>query len=100
MGLPENETSRIKSLADLQILDSPPEQIFDDLARLAALICDTPIAVIDFVDTQRVWLKAKIGLEVNEVPRQESFSTYAIQQSDVLLVPDPLCDERFANAFM
>jgi CheY-like chemotaxis protein len=100
MPLPEDETSRIKSLTDLRILDTSPEQVFDDLARLAALICDAPIAVIDFVDEQRVWFKAKIGLELDDMPREESFSAYAILQSDVLLVPDPLSDERFANAFM
>jgi CheY-like chemotaxis protein len=100
MPLPEDETSRIKSLTNLRILDTSPEQIFDDLARLAALICDTPIAVIDFVDEQRVWFKATIGLELDEMPREESFSAYAILQSNVLLVPDPLSDERFANGFM
>jgi CheY-like chemotaxis protein len=100
MPLPEDETSRIKSLTNLRILDTSPEQIFDDLARLAALICDTPIAVIDFVDEQKVWFKATIGLELDEMPREESFSAYAILQSNVLLVPDPLSDERFANGFM
>jgi CheY-like chemotaxis protein len=79
---------------------TPPEQIFDDLARLAALVCDTPVAVIDFVTEQRVWFKAKIGLEVDDISREQSFSAYAILQSDALIVPDPLSDERFANGFM
>ena len=95
--LPEGEPSRLESLTDLRILDTPPEQVFDDLARLAALICDTPIAVIDFVDKQRVWFKAKIGLELDEIPREQSFSAYAILQPDVMIVLDPLSDERFTN---
>jgi CheY-like chemotaxis protein len=97
VDLPEGETSRLESLTDLRILDTSPEPVFDDLARLAALICDTPIAVIDFVDAQRAWLKAKIGLELGAIPREQSFSAHAILQSDALIVPDPLADERFAS---
>jgi CheY-like chemotaxis protein len=100
MTLPESETCRIESLRDLRIVDTFPELVFDDLARLAALICDTPIAVIDFVDENRVWLKAKVGLELDEMPRDRSFSADAILQSEVLIVPDPLSDERFANNFL
>jgi CheY-like chemotaxis protein len=97
MDLPEGETSRLESLIELRILDTSPEPVFDDLARLAALICDTPIAVIDFVDEQRAWLKARIGLELGAIPREQSFSAHAILQSDALIVPDPLADERFSN---
>jgi CheY-like chemotaxis protein len=100
LPLPEGETSRLESLTDLRILDTSPEPVFDDLARLAALICDTPIAVIDFVDEQRAWLKAKIGLELDAIPRVQSFSAHAILQSDALIVPDPLSDERFTNSFL
>ena len=100
LPLPEGETSRLESLTDLRILDTPPEQVFDDVARLAALICDTPIAVIDFVDEQRVWFKATIGLELDDIPRDQSFSAHAILQSDALIVPDPLSDERFTNTLL
>jgi CheY-like chemotaxis protein len=100
LPLPEGETSRLKSLTDLRILDTSPEQVFDDIARLAALICDAPVAVITFIDGQRVWLKAKIGLEVDEIPRDGSFCAYAILQPDVLIVPDPLTDERFISSFL
>jgi CheY-like chemotaxis protein len=98
--LPQDESSRLESLSDLRILDTCPEQVFDDLARLAALICDTPIAVIDFVTEERVWFKARIGLDVDDIPRQQSFSAYAILQSDALIVLDPLSDERFANSIL
>jgi CheY-like chemotaxis protein len=71
--------------------------VFDDILHLVTLICDTPIGKIGFVDQQRVWLKAKIGLEFDEIPRERSFSTHAILQSDILLVPDPLADATFRN---
>jgi CheY-like chemotaxis protein len=100
LPLPEGETSRLESLRTLRILDTSPEQIFDDLARLAAATFDTPIAVIDFVDEQRAWFKARIGLELVDIARDQSFSAHAILQSDVLIVPDPLADERFTSSFL
>jgi CheY-like chemotaxis protein len=95
--LPQNEPSRLEALRSFHILQTSPEQAFDDIVRLATLICDTPIGKIGFVDQQRVWLKAKIGLEFDEIPRERSFSSYAILQSDILVVPDPLSDPKFAN---
>ena len=85
--LPQNERPRLESLRSFRILDTSPEQVFDDIARLAALICDTPVAVITFIDERRVWFKAKIGLELDEIPRDGSFCAYAILQSDLLIVP-------------
>lgn len=95
--LPENEGSRLESLYSFRILGTPCEQVFDDILHLATLICDTPIGKIGFVDEQRVWLKAKIGLEFDEIPRERSFSAHAILQPDILLVPDPLDDATFEN---
>ena len=100
MPLPQNESSRLESLRSFRVLGTSREQVFDDLARLAALICDTPVAVIAFIDEQRVWFKAKIGLELDEIPRDGSFCAYAILQSDLLIVPDPASDERFMNSFL
>ena len=98
--LPQNESPRLESLRGLRILGTSCEQVFDDIARLAALICDAPVAVIAFIEEQRVWFKAKIGLELDEIPRDGSFCAYAILQSDVLIVPDPLSDERFMSSFL
>ena len=98
--LPQNESSRVGSLCGFRILGTSCEQVFDDMAHLAALICDAPVAVIAFIDEQRVWFKAKIGLELDEIPRDGSFCTYAILQSDILIVPDPLSDERFMSSFL
>lgn len=98
--LPQNERSRVESLRSFRILGTSCEQVFDDMAHLAALICDTPVAVMAFVDEQRLWFKAKIGFELDEIPRDGSFCAYAILQSDVLIVPDPLSDERFMSSFL
>jgi CheY-like chemotaxis protein len=97
LPLPQNESSRLESLHSFRVLGTSCEQAFDDIARLAALICDTPVAVIAFIDEQRVWFKATIGLDLDEILRDGSFCTYAILQSDVLIVPDPLFDERFMS---
>ena len=91
--LPQDESSRLESLTDLRIPGTSPEQVFDDVARLAALIC----AAIDFVDEQRVWFKAKIGLELDDIPRVQSFSAHAILESDVLIVPDLYSSSRLVT---
>jgi CheY-like chemotaxis protein len=98
--LPQNEKFRLDSLRNYRILGTSREQVFDDIARLAALICDSAVAVIAFIDEQRVWFKAKIGLELDEIPRDDSFCAYAILQSDILIIPDPLSDERFMSSFL
>ena len=100
LPLPQNERPRLESVRDFRILETPREEVFDDIARLAAVICDAPVAVITFIDEQRVWFKAKVGLELDEVPRDGSFCTYAILQPDVLIVPDPLSDERFMSSVL
>jgi CheY-like chemotaxis protein len=100
LSLPQNESSRLESLRSFRILDTPCEQVFDDIVRLATLICDTPVGKIGFVDQHRVWLKAKVGLEFDEIPRERSFSAHVILRSETLLVPDPLADATFANNFL
>ena len=98
--LPQHESSRLEVLRSFQILDTSPELAFDDIVLLATLICDTPIGKIGFVDQHRVWLKAKIGLEFDEIPRERSFSAHAILRPDPLLVADPLTDVTFANSLL
>ena len=100
LPLPENEDSRLESLRSFRILGTSCEQGFDDIARLAATMCDAPVAVIAFIDEQRVWFKAKVGLELDEIPRDDSFCAHAILQSDVLIVPDPISDQRFMGGFL
>jgi GAF domain-containing protein len=95
---PENEGSRLESLHGFRILGTACEQAFDDIAHLAALMCDVP--VIAFIDEQRVWFKAKVELELDEIPRDDSFCAHAILRSDVLIVPDPISDQRLVSSFL
>jgi PAS domain S-box-containing protein len=95
--LPKNETARLDVLRRYAILDTFPEQEFDDLARLAALICGAPIALVSLVDDDRQWFKSKIGLDDEQTSRDVSFCAHAILQTDVMVVPDALNDKRFRN---
>lgn len=98
LPLPSDEESRLDALKSLKILDTPPERVFDDLARLTSYICGTPIAFIGFMDADRLWFKSKVGWDVPEVPREMSFCAHTILQSDVLVVCDTLADSgRFAD---
>lgn len=96
MKTPDNEAERLRALLELRILDTPREKFFDDLAFLAAHVCDTPIALVSFVDGSRQWFKARVGLETTETPRDVAFCAHAILGDDIFEVPDSLEDERFA----
>ncbi|MEI2580168.1 hybrid sensor histidine kinase/response regulator [Scytonema sp. PRP1] len=95
--LSNNEVARLEALHQYQILNTSPEQTFDDLAFLAAQICATPIALINLIDANRQWFKAKVGLDVEEMPRDIGFCPLSIDQHDVLIIPDTLADKRFAT---
>jgi diguanylate cyclase (GGDEF)-like protein len=96
--LPENEPARLKALHDYGILDTPPEQAYDDLAHLAAQICHTPIAMISLVDGDRQWYKAKVGTNLSGSPREHAFCAWAIlEPSDVMVVADASNDQRFVQ---
>ncbi|WP_295524034.1 diguanylate cyclase [uncultured Pseudacidovorax sp.] len=91
------EAGRLRALADLQIMDTPPEAAFDDLAWLAASICEAPVALVTLVDAQRQWFKARCGLEIEGTPRSQAVCSHAIERSDLLEIPDMRADPRFAH---
>jgi len=97
MPVPKNEAKRIQVLWQYDILDTVPEEVFDDLADLAAKICGAPIALITLVDEDRQWFKARIGTTISETGRDISFCAHAILQKDLLIIPDATLDERFKN---
>jgi GAF domain-containing protein len=95
--IPQNERKRLKVLWQYEVLDTVPEEVFDDLTELAARICEAPIALISLVDEKRQWFKSKVGITVSETSRDLSFCAYAITQGELFIVPDATKDKRFAN---
>jgi PAS domain S-box-containing protein len=94
---PANERARQAALDAYAILDTPPEQAFDDLILLAGTICDVPIAYMSLIDGDRQWAKATLGYKLKETPRDATFCGHAILGRDVLVVPDARADVRFAD---
>ena len=84
-------------LAEYDILDTPRERQFDDIVKLAAAVCETPIAVVNLVGDDRQWFKAEVGLGVRETPFDTSFCAHAILEEDFLEIRDATRDRRFAT---
>lgn len=95
--VPANETERLRALRSYKILDTKPEERFDDLTQLTALICGVPISLISLIDADRQWFKSRFGLPVEETPRTQAFCTHAIMQPGMFVVSDASHDARFAD---
>ncbi|MDH3210570.1 MAG: GAF domain-containing protein [Burkholderiaceae bacterium] len=96
--IPTDETARIQALRDYAILDTLEELAFNDITMLASLICDTPIALISLVDSERQWFKAHVGLRVTQTPREHAFCAHAIlRPQEMLIVNDATSDHRFSD---
>src|ERR1022692_3899655 len=98
LPLPKNEDARLENLRSYRILDTPPEQAFDDLTRLAAFVCGTPIALISLIDLNRQWFKSAVGWDVREIPRDVSFCTHTILKPDLLVIPETLKDKTLGTS--
>ncbi|GMW02905.1 MAG: hypothetical protein AMXMBFR84_40410 [Candidatus Hydrogenedentota bacterium] len=96
--IPENEAERLQALRDYNVMDTLPEQAYDDIVLIAARITDTPIGMISLVDEDRQWFKSKIGTDMTGTPRDIAFCAHAIlDPENVFVVPDALTDARFAD---
>jgi len=96
-----DEDARLSDLRRYKILDTDPESGFDDLTLLASDICQSPMALITLIDAERQWFKSRVGVSITETPREFSFCTRAIEESDLFVVPDATKDDRFkTNPFV
>ena len=93
--LPPDEADRLAALESFCVLDTPDEPEFDDLTRLAAAACDVPIALVSLIDRDRQWFKSRVGLDVQQTPRNVAFCASAILGNEVFVVSNTLKDPRF-----
>jgi len=91
----KTELARLQMLESYQVLDTAAEKTFDDLTRLASVICDAPMGLVSLVDDHRQWFKSRVGLEQQETPREMAFCAHALHAPELLIVEDAQEDERF-----
>ncbi|MGK7391627.1 MAG: sensor histidine kinase [Candidatus Cyclobacteriaceae bacterium M2_1C_046] len=93
----KREKQRVQALRRYHILDTQEEQDFDDIVDLAAQICETPMALLTLLDSDRQWFKAKKGIDIKESPREIAFCAHTLHHGDIMIVNDTTKDERFFN---
>ena len=95
--IPQDEHARLETLRSLSILDTPPEERFDRITRMAKRLLGVPIALVSLIDENRQWFKSCVGLSSSETSREISFCGHAILGNEIFIVPDTQQDERFAD---
>lgn len=95
--MPPNERERVAALYARQLMDTPPEERFDRVSRLAAKSLEVPIAYVAFLDGERQWFKSVCGLSISEVPRRTSMCSHTILSTDPIICPDTTQEPRFAD---
>ena len=96
--IPSNEAERVRALKAYEILDTLPEQEYQDIVYLASLICEAPIAVVSLVDEDRQWFKARLGVDAEQTDRDIAFCAHAVLTPEsLMIVPDARQDPRFAD---
>ena len=95
--LPIGEKDRLLALESYDILDTPDEEAFDEIAKIASLILDMPIALVSLVDAERQYFKARVGLDARQTHRDLAFCAHTILETEVMVVEDACEDVRFAD---
>ena len=93
----DNDTERLQTLLNYNVLDTSPENSFDAITELAASICGTKIALVSLIDKERQWFKSRFGLDASETPRDISYCGHAISSDEVMIVNDATKDDRFKD---
>jgi GAF domain-containing protein len=96
-GFVVDEKARVAALDAYSIMDTLPEQLYDDVTALASLVCGTPISLVSLVDTDRQWFKSTVGTDMKETPRSVSFCAHTLSTARTLIVKDAQLDPRFMD---
>ncbi len=91
------DINRIKALLEYAVIDTPPDEYYDTLNNLVSTICNTTISLITFIDDERQWYKSKIGMDLDEVPVEDSICQYSLHENDIMEISDTLQDQRLVN---
>lgn len=96
-GRHPDESRRLSALRRFSVLDTDSERAFDDIVQLASKLCEVPVSLISLVDEDRQWFKAKVGLEIDQTPREQAICAHAILQDGIFEIPDTQTDTRSAD---